>query len=135
MGDKFRQEIKQEDDQSVKRRQEEAGYKSSTGYGGKFGVQTDRVDKSAMGWDHTSAGASHESQAKQSDYKAGFVGNREAESPSPVGTNYQKTKPDIPKRHATNLKSKFEGMARQSTGRERRMTRKPKMLTGKGRKK
>ena len=31
--DKFRQEIKQEDDQSVKRRQEEAGYKSSTGYG------------------------------------------------------------------------------------------------------
>merc|ERR1712096_599316 len=115
MGVKIRQEIKQEDDQSVKRRQEEAGYKSSTGYGGKFGVQTDRVDKSAMGWehvekggkhdsqqdyktgvgwDHTSAGASHESQAKQSDYKAGFVGNREAESPSPVGTNYQKTKPD-----------------------------------------
>ena len=65
-----------------------------TGFGGQFGVQTDRVDKTAVGWDHTSAGASHESQAKQSDYKAGFVGNREAESPSPVGTNYQKTKPD-----------------------------------------
>jgi hypothetical protein len=27
-----------------------ADYK--TGFGGKFGVQTDRVDKTAVGWDH-----------------------------------------------------------------------------------
>ena len=36
--------------------------KASDGYGGKFGVQTDRVDKSALGWEEKSAVAPHESQ-------------------------------------------------------------------------
>ena len=33
-----------------------------TGFGGKFGVQTDRVDKSALGWEHHEKVEKHESQ-------------------------------------------------------------------------
>jgi cortactin len=33
-----------------------------TGFGGKFGVQTDRVDKSALGWEHIEKVEKHESQ-------------------------------------------------------------------------
>ena len=34
----------------------------SKGFGGKFGVQEDRVDKSAVGWDYKSQLSQHESQ-------------------------------------------------------------------------
>jgi hypothetical protein len=34
----------------------------ATGFGGKFGVQTDRQDKSAVGWDHMEKIEKHESQ-------------------------------------------------------------------------
>jgi len=34
----------------------------STGFGGKYGVQKDRVDKSAVGYDHQEKAAKHESQ-------------------------------------------------------------------------
>ena len=33
-----------------------------TGFGGKFGVQKDRVDKSALGWEHHEKVEKHESQ-------------------------------------------------------------------------
>ena len=33
-----------------------------TGFGGNFGVQTDRVDKSAVGWEHHEKVDKHESQ-------------------------------------------------------------------------
>ena len=33
-----------------------------TGFGGKFGVQSDRVDKSAVGWDHVEKVEKHVSQ-------------------------------------------------------------------------
>ena len=33
-----------------------------TGFGGKFGVQTDRVDKSALGWEHVEKVGKHNSQ-------------------------------------------------------------------------
>ena len=33
-----------------------------TGFGGDFGVQTDRVDKSAVGWEHHEQLDKHESQ-------------------------------------------------------------------------
>ena len=32
------------------------------GFGGKFGVQKDRVDKSALGWDYQEKVEKHESQ-------------------------------------------------------------------------
>jgi len=69
--DKFREEIKQEDSQAALKRQQEDGYKSSTGYGGKFGVQKDRMDKSAMGHDFIAKVDKHDSQK---DYKTGFGG-------------------------------------------------------------
>merc|ERR1719443_470153 len=69
---------------------------------GLLDMGTEKVDK-------------HESQAKQADYKAGFAGHGDREDVvGPVGTNYVKTKPDIPARNASNLKSRFEGMAQQS---------------------
>merc|ERR1712058_213139 len=79
-----------------------------TGFGGQYGVQSDRVDKSALGWDHQERVAKHESQARQDDFKAGFKGATD-EQVGPV-----RTKPDIPVKHASNLRSKFEGMAKQS---------------------
>ena len=58
------------------------------GFGGKFGVQTDRQDKSALGWDHIEKVNKHESQKGEIcphlsscfywssliDYKTGFGG-------------------------------------------------------------
>lgn len=44
-----------------------------TGFGGQFGVQTDRVDKTALGWDHKEKLQAHESQK---DYKTGSVDRR-----------------------------------------------------------
>ena len=41
------------------------------GFGGKFGVQTDRQDASAAGWDHVEKVEKHESQV---DHKKGFGG-------------------------------------------------------------
>lgn len=34
----------------------------SSGFGGKFGVQSERQDKSAVGWDHIEKVDKHESQ-------------------------------------------------------------------------
>ena len=34
----------------------------SSGFGGKYGVQVDRQDKSAVGWDHVEKLEKHESQ-------------------------------------------------------------------------
>ena len=34
----------------------------SKGFGGKYGVQSDRVDQSAVGWDHKEQLGKHESQ-------------------------------------------------------------------------
>lgn len=39
----------------------------STGFGGKFGVQSDRKDSSAVGWDHIEKVDKHESQKGRAD--------------------------------------------------------------------
>lgn len=39
----------------------------SKGFGGKFGVQADRQDKSAAGWDHIEKLEKHESQKGKGD--------------------------------------------------------------------
>ena len=43
----------------------------AVGFGGKYGVQRDRVDRSAKGWSEHTDAAVHPSQA---DYKKGFGG-------------------------------------------------------------
>lgn len=44
------------------------------GFGGKFGVQTDRQDKSALGWDHQEKLQLHESQKGTGSDFCGFQG-------------------------------------------------------------
>lgn len=57
------------------------------GFGGKFGVQNDRMDRSAVGFQ---------------------------ENPDKIGTNYTKTKPDIGSAKPSNLRAKFENLAKVS---------------------
>uniref|UniRef100_A0AAR2KBS2 SH3 domain-containing protein n=1 Tax=Pygocentrus nattereri TaxID=42514 RepID=A0AAR2KBS2_PYGNA len=93
------------------------------GFGGKFGVQTDRQDKSAVGWDHQEKLQLHESQK---DYSKGFGGKygvqkdrmdksagtfEEVEKPSAA---YQKTRPVEAAGSGTgNIKARFENLAKQ----------------------
>ncbi|KAL3280025.1 hypothetical protein HHI36_017532 [Cryptolaemus montrouzieri] len=95
----------------------------SKGFGGKYGVQLDRQDKSAVGWDHHEAPQKHESQL---DHKKGFGGkfgvqtdrvDKSAttynEEPERVGTNYTRVKPDIGDAKPSNLRAKFESLAKE----------------------
>ncbi|KAH9380259.1 hypothetical protein HPB48_018197 [Haemaphysalis longicornis] len=93
------------------------------GFGGKFGVQTDRQDSSALSWSHIEKVEKHESQK---DYAKGFGGKfgiekdkqdksaysfSEVEKPKPA---YQKPKPEIEvsSERAKSLRSRFENMAK-----------------------
>lgn len=45
----------------------------SSGFGGKFGIETDRQDQSAAGWDHIERVEKHQSQkGKYRCYNQGF---------------------------------------------------------------
>ena len=95
-------------------------YKS--GFGGKYGVQSDRVDKSAVGWDHQESVPKHQSQT---DYAKGFGGkfgvqqgsfdktaHAYEEQTETVGTNYEKTRPsgkhfDYKRAHCLQVLLKF----------------------------
>ncbi|KAG8194249.1 hypothetical protein JTE90_024578 [Oedothorax gibbosus] len=59
------------EDAELKKKVLEDGPKSSYGYGGKFGVQADRMDKSAVGHDYVAQVEKHTSQI---DAKKGFGG-------------------------------------------------------------
>lgn len=101
------------------------------GFGGKFGVESDKVDKSAKGWEEKTSTAPHPSQV---DHKKGFGGKFGVESDrvdktaagysdgggQPVGTNYQRTRPEPSSQGAKNLKSRFEDMARSADDEDRR---------------
>ncbi|OXB73600.1 UNVERIFIED_CONTAM: hypothetical protein H355_002053, partial [Colinus virginianus] len=62
----------------------------SSGFGGKYGVQADRVDKSAVGFDYQGKTEKHESQK---DYSKGFGGkygvDKDKVDKSAVGFEYQ----------------------------------------------
>ena len=62
----------------------------ASGFGGKFGVQRDRQDKSAVGWEHIEKSEKHESQK---DYKTGFGGQfgvqNDRQDKSAVGWEHQ----------------------------------------------
>lgn len=102
----------------------------SDGFGGKFGIQKDRVDKSAVGFDYKSQLEKHESQT---DHKKGFGGKFGVETDrmdksavgfqeqGKVGTNYLKTKPDISGAKPSNFRAKFENLAMhtEEEGKER----------------
>lgn len=67
---KLRDEVAQADAQK-KKKDNENGPKAAYGYGGKFGVQSDRMDRSAVGHDYV---ANVEKHASQVDYRTGFGG-------------------------------------------------------------
>lgn len=54
------------------KRKEREHFNPGFGYGGKFGVEKDRMDKSAMGSDYMPTLQKHQSQK---DYKTGFGGS------------------------------------------------------------
>ena len=67
--DEFREDVKREADAAMKKKASLDPY--SRGYGGKFGVEQDRMDKSAMGHDYQAPLVKH---ASQKDYATGFGG-------------------------------------------------------------
>uniref|UniRef100_A0A7N6F6U4 SH3 domain-containing protein n=1 Tax=Anabas testudineus TaxID=64144 RepID=A0A7N6F6U4_ANATE len=100
------------------------------GFGGKFGVQTDRQDKSALGWDHQEKLQLHESQK---DYSKGFGGKfgvqndrmdksagtfEDVEKPVP---SYKKTRPVEAAGSSTgSIKARFENIAKQKEEEDRK---------------
>ncbi|EDW83735.1 uncharacterized protein Dwil_GK13516 [Drosophila willistoni] len=113
----------------------------STGFGGKFGVQSDRKDKSAVGWDHIEKVEKHESQK---DYSKGFGGKfgvqEDRKDKSAVGWDHveapqkhasqvdHKVKPIIEGAKPSNLRAKFENLAKNSEEESRKRAEEQKRL-------
>ncbi|XP_005188232.1 hematopoietic lineage cell-specific protein [Musca domestica] len=109
------------------------------GFGGKFGVQEDRKDVSAVGWDYREAPQKHESQV---DHKIGFGGKFGVQKDrmdasavayddgekQKVGTNYTKTKPVIEGVKPSNLRAKFENLAKMTEEENRKKAEEQKRL-------
>lgn len=69
--DKLRRETEESDALKKKKQLEDAPDNPSFGYGGKFGVQKDRMDASAVGHEYVGKVEKH---ASQKDYSTGFGG-------------------------------------------------------------
>merc|ERR1712136_641082 len=99
------------------------------GFGGKYGVQTDRKDKAAHGWDTHEKLAQH---ASQTDASKGFGGkfgvhtqnmDQNAgtfEDMTGASTTYKRTTPVAG--GTTNIRSKFENMAVSNQEEQRKRT-------------
>ena len=74
---KLRDDVKKDDFAHKQKEYEESSIKPSAGYGGKFGVEQDRVDKSAFGFGYRQETTKHSSQT---DYAKGFGGKFGVES-------------------------------------------------------
>lgn len=68
---KLRKETEEADALKKKKNLEESEHNPSYGYGGKFGVEQDRMDQSAVGHDYIGKVDKH---ASQKDYSTGFGG-------------------------------------------------------------
>ncbi|XP_052902610.1 hematopoietic lineage cell-specific protein isoform X2 [Anopheles moucheti] len=65
------QQLREETERADADKKRKDGPKASHGYGGKFGVEKDRMDKSAVGHEHIEKVEKH---ASQKDYVSGFGG-------------------------------------------------------------
>ncbi|KAL1457752.1 hypothetical protein WDU94_007946 [Cyamophila willieti] len=86
------------------------------GFGGKFGVESDRQDKSAVGWDHVEKVDKHPSQKDDNRHIVPSSKVKDliaANSTSNVKENI-KPKPDINHVKPSNLRAKFENLAKQT---------------------
>uniref|UniRef100_A0A4W3H0N9 Uncharacterized protein n=1 Tax=Callorhinchus milii TaxID=7868 RepID=A0A4W3H0N9_CALMI len=85
----LRQNVAQ-DHQSIRQREDAVGAKASYGYGGRFGVEQDRMDKSALGNEYVANVAKHSSQT---DAAKGFGGKygvqKDRTDKSAVGFDYK----------------------------------------------
>merc|ERR1719494_548768 len=78
------------DHAKVKKDELDKGPKASYGYGGKFGVEKDKMDKSALGHDHQEALSQHSSQVDTSKGFGGKFGvQKDRVDQSAVGYGYQ----------------------------------------------
>lgn len=68
---KLRRETEEADAKKKKKEFEEGEHNPSYGYGGKFGIEKDRMDQSAVGHEYVSKVEKH---ASQKDYSTGFGG-------------------------------------------------------------
>ncbi|CAG2103104.1 unnamed protein product, partial [Medioppia subpectinata] len=99
----------------------------SKGFGGKYGVQTDRKDKEAHGWDEVTKTEKHSSQTDSSRGFGGKFGvesdrvDKSAHSWAPEsegpkggqrGSAAGADKPAVSKGSANSLRARFENMAR-----------------------
>ena len=67
----LRQNVAVEDERVKQQFQHASQTDSAKGFGGKYGVQSDRVDKASLGWDYQEKLQKH---ASQKDYATGFGG-------------------------------------------------------------
>lgn len=86
------------------------------GFGGKFGIESDRQDKSAVGWDHVEKVNKHQSQT---DANKGVVSSSKVKELIAANSNTSikenvKPKPDISHVKPSNLRAKFENLAKQT---------------------
>ncbi|XP_034855954.1 hematopoietic lineage cell-specific protein isoform X3 [Mirounga leonina] len=85
----LRNKVSEEHD-SLKKKEMEAGPKASHGYGGRFGVERDRMDKSAVGHEYV---AEVEKHSSQTDAAKGFGGKygveKDRADKSAVGFDYK----------------------------------------------
>ncbi|XP_068004520.1 src substrate cortactin isoform X2 [Melanerpes formicivorus] len=76
--------------QNLKEKELETGPRAAHGYGGKFSVEQDRMDKSAVGFEYQGETEKH---ASQTDYSSGFGGKYGVQADrvdkSAVGFDYQ----------------------------------------------
>lgn len=107
---KLRENVFQEH-QTLKEKELETGPKASHGYGGKFGVEQDRMDKSAVGHEYQSKLSKHCSQV---DSVRGFGGKFGVQvdrvDQSAVGFEYQgKTEKHASQKGKTRGRGRAEG--------------------------
>ncbi len=112
--ERLREDVKK--DTIIKKDEQHSSTKPSLGYGGKFGVQNDRVDKSAVGFEYQPEPQKHSSQV---DYSKGFssdIRSQIDDEIKPVGTNYQPTKANI-NADIKGLKNRFENSTNEDSRR------------------
>ncbi|OON16785.1 repeat in HS1/Cortactin [Opisthorchis viverrini] len=100
----LREEVKQADQQNKLK----TAPKPSYGYGGKFGVERDRMDKSAVGWDHREQTAAHPSQT---DYAKGFGGKYGVQTDRMDTTAGADQSKDTMQLHPSQMRPEVRGQA------------------------
>jgi len=106
---KLIEETEKADELNKKKCLEDTGMTGSKGYGGRYGIEKDRMDKSAMGHDFIGKVEKHASQKDYSDGFGGKFGIQTGMDQSAVGWDYkeQLTKHESQTDHKKGFGGKF----------------------------